>query len=40
MTVYEIYTRNFFNEILNDKFAGKIFKSFIVELLLYFEEAD
>ena len=40
ITVYEIYTRNFFNEILNDKFAGKIFKSFIVELLLYFEEAD
>ena len=36
ITVYEIYTRNFFNEILNDKFAGKIFKSFIVELLLCF----
>jgi hypothetical protein len=37
MTLYENSIRNFLNEILNDYFADKVFKSFIVELLLYFE---
>jgi len=37
MTIYENYTRYFFNEILNDDFSEKTFKSFIVEFLLYFE---
>jgi len=37
MTIYENYTRYFFNEILNDDFSERTFKSFIVELLLYFE---
>ena len=35
MTIYENYTRYFFNEILNDDFSERTFKSFIVELLLY-----
>jgi len=37
MTIYENYTRYFFNEILNDDFSERTFKSFIIELLLYFE---
>ena len=37
LTFYENRTRNFLYEILNDKFADKIFKSFIIEILLYFE---
>jgi len=40
MTIYEIHTRNLLNEILNDDFSDKIFKSFIIELLLYFENVD
>ena len=36
ITIYENMIINFLNEILNDKFANKIFKSFVVELLLYF----
>ena len=40
MTVYENHTKNFLNEILNDYFADKIFKSFVVELLLYFENVN
>ena len=40
MTDYEKLTINFMNEILNDYFADKIFKSFIIELLLYFEKVD
>mgnify|MGYP002625702252 CR=1 FL=1 len=35
MTIYENYTKNFLNEILNDNFSDKIIKTFIVELLLY-----
>ena len=37
VTLYENNIRNFLNEILNDYFADKIFKSFVIELLLYFE---
>jgi glycosyltransferase involved in cell wall biosynthesis len=37
MTFYENQFINFSNEILNDEFSDKIFKSFVVELLLYFE---
>ena len=40
MTIYENLTKIFLNEILNDNFADKIFKSFVVELLLYFEKED
>ena len=40
MTVYENLTKDFMNEILNDCFADKIFKSFVIELLLYFEKVD
>jgi glycosyltransferase involved in cell wall biosynthesis len=40
ITDYEKYTINFFNEILNDYFENKIFKSFIIRLLLYFENVD
>ena len=40
MTAYIKYTINFFNEILNDNFANKIFKSFVIRLLLYFENVD
>jgi len=40
MTFYENFVKNLLNGILNDKFANKIFKSFIVELLLYFEKVD
>lgn len=40
MTNYENRIRNFLNEILNDSFTDKIFKSFIVELLLYFENIE
>ena len=36
LTIYENMIINFLNEILNDKFANKIFKSFVVKLLLYF----
>jgi glycosyltransferase involved in cell wall biosynthesis len=36
LTFYENRTRNFLYEILNDKFADKIFKSFIIEILLFF----
>jgi hypothetical protein len=37
MTFYENQFINFLIEILNDEFSDKIFKSFVVELLLYFE---
>ena len=37
LTIYENYTKNFLNEILNDDFEDKKLKSFVVELLLYFE---
>ena len=40
MTIYENHMRNFLNEILNDNFSDKIFKSFVVELLLYFENVE
>ena len=40
MTFYENLTLNFLNEILYDYFANKIFKSFAIELLLYFENFD
>ena len=40
MSNYENHTRYFLNEILNDNFADKIFKSFVIELLLYFENID
>jgi len=40
MTIYEENARNFLNEIINDDFSSKIFKSFIIELLLYFENVD
>ena len=40
MTIYEKNMKNYLNEILNDYFADKIFKSFIVELLLFFENVD
>ena len=40
MINYENHTRHFLNEILNDNFADKIFKSFVIELLLYFENID
>jgi len=40
MTNYENHMKNFLNGILNDNFSDKIFKSFIVELLLYFENFD
>ena len=40
MSNYENHTKNFLNEILNDNFADKIFKSFVIELLLYFENID
>ena len=40
MTFYENQIRNFLNEILNDKFSDKIFKSFVVELLLYYENVE
>lgn len=40
MSNYENHTRYFLNEILNDNFADKIFKSFAIELLLYFENID
>ena len=37
MTTFENHTKNFMNEILNDNYASKQFKSFVVKLLLYFE---
>ena len=37
ITNYEKYTKNFLIEVLNDNFADKLFKSFAIELLLYFE---
>jgi glycosyltransferase involved in cell wall biosynthesis len=37
MSNYENHTRYFLNEILNDNYTDKIFKSFVIELLLYFE---
>jgi len=37
MTDYEYHAKNFLNEILNDIFVDKLFKSLVVELLLYFE---
>ena len=37
MTIYENYTKIFLNEILNDVFEDKTLKSFVVKLLLYFE---
>jgi hypothetical protein len=40
MSNYENHTRYFLNEILNDNYADKIFKSFVIELLLYFENID
>ena len=40
MTIYENHIINILNEILNDYFSDKIFKSFAVELLLYFENVD
>lgn len=40
MSNYENYTRYFLSEILYDNFADKIFKSFVIELLLYFENID
>ena len=40
MTYYKNYTKNFLSEILNDNCADKLFKSFIIELLLYFENFD
>ena len=40
MTIYENQTINFLDEILNDIFSDKIFKSFVVELLLYFENVE
>jgi len=40
MTSYESITRNFLYEILYDNFAKKIFKFFIIELLLYFENDE
>ena len=40
MTFYENQFINFSNEILNDEFSDKIFKSFVVELLLYFENVE
>ena len=40
MTFYENQFINFSNEILNDEFSDKKLKSFIVELLLYFENAE
>jgi hypothetical protein len=36
MSNYENHTRYFLHEILNDNYADKIFKSFVIELLLYF----
>ena len=35
MTIYENYATKFLNEILNDYFADKLFKSFVIKLLLY-----
>jgi hypothetical protein len=40
MTDYINYTKNFLSEILNDNCADKFFKSFVIELLLYFENLD
>jgi hypothetical protein len=40
MTIYENQIKNFLNEILNDDLTDKIFKSFVIDLLLYFENAD
>ena len=40
MTFYEKQFINFSNEILNDEFSDKKFKSFVVELLLYFENVE
>ena len=40
MTIYEIQTKNFLNEILNDDLADKILKTIVIELLLYFENVD
>jgi hypothetical protein len=40
MSNHENHTRYFLNEILNDNYADKIFKSFVIELLLYFENID
>ena len=40
MTLYEIHIKNFLNEILNDDLTDKIFKSFVIDLLLYFENVD
>ena len=37
-TICENMTINFLNEILNDNFADKRFKSFVIELLLYFNK--
>ena len=37
-TICENMTINFLNEIINDNYADKIFKSFVVELLLYFNK--
>jgi len=39
-TNYEYYTKNFLIEILNDNYADKLFKSFAIELLLYFENFE
>ena len=40
MTIYENHTKYFLNEILYDDYSDKTFKSFVVELLLYFENFD
>ncbi len=40
MTFYENQIINFLSEILNDEFSDKVFKSFVVELLLYFENVE
>ena len=40
LTFYENQIINFLSEILNDVFSDKIFKSFVIELLLYFENVE
>jgi hypothetical protein len=40
MTIYENQTKEFLIEILNDDFEDKKFKSFVVKILLYFENVN
>ena len=40
LNIYRNSMKCFLNEILSDNFVDKIFKTFVVELLLYFENVQ